>query len=168
MARPSEDDELKEARGTLRADRGGHSVEAAPMKEMYKTPVGLLSRTSKFEYRRVVRALKEAGTDAEVDRSMLVAYCNEMANYLDSSKELAESEEIAAGMEVTAETIAKYKALMANMSFLSKKKDAALKNAVKLAELFGLTPSARGKIKAPKKKKEADPTAEAFGRLLSA
>lgn len=166
MGRLPENEDLKTARGTLRADRQQKEVSFTPLEDMVNTPKGLLSRRAKFEYRRVVKALSADGLAAEADRSLLIAYCNEMASYSNLAKEVAEAEEILAGMQVTADTMAKYKALLLQIDYSGRKRDGALKNAMKLGEMFGLTPSGRGKIKPTKKKDAVDPTAAEFDKLM--
>lgn len=151
MGRDAENDDLKEARGTLRADRRAKTVDFTPMKVMVKTPKGLLTTGARREWTRVVKSLNESGLLAEADKSLLIAYCNEIDNYRRWGREIAEAREL-------------------KLPVPHRQSDCtqALKNAMKLAEMFGLTPSARGKIKAPKKKQTEDPTALEFSKLLSA
>ena len=150
MARPEEDDELKEARGTNRADRQRKIVEITPIPERRYAPKELIDDRAKDEYRRCVKQLSEDGTGADVDESLLVAYCNSIARWFTLSEEVAEIEE--SGQEVS--------------KGVYNQVNNHLKNAVKLAEMFGITPAARGKIKPSKKKKAEDPTAEAFKDLI--
>lgn len=166
MARPEEDEDLKAARGTLRADRKREIVSMEPLHKTVRTPKALLTKRAKVEYSRCLKHLVADGLAAEVDKSLLIAYCNEMANYDNLAKEIAEAEEVLSTTPTDAANITKYKALLAFIDSASRRRDTALKNAMKLGEMFGLTPSARGKIKAPKKRKDADPTAEAFNNLM--
>lgn len=168
MSRHQDDEDLKVARGTKRADRQNNVVSMTPLAEMTKTPKGLLSRRAKFEYGRVTKALSADGLAAEVDRSLLIAYCNEMARYYNLSKEISEAEEILSGTEQNASNLAKIKALTTMIESDGRKRDTALKMSMKLGEMFGLTPAARGKIKVGKKKEKKEGTAEAFDKLMSA
>lgn len=150
MGNHAEDEDLKAARGTVRADRQAKTVVLSPMVDMVKTPKGLLTTRARREWTRVVRALKEGGIAAEADKSLLIAYCNEMANYQRMIQEIAECADLKLPIR----------------RGLQSECTQALKNSMKLGEMFGLTPSARGKIKPSKKKQNVDPTEEEFKNLF--
>ena len=151
MARHGDDEDLKVARGTDSTDRKGNQVAFTPMEKMRKTPVGLLSIRAKREWTRVVRGLIEDGMVAEADRSLLIAYCNETAKYHRLSEDVEAAE-------------------LAKTPFkdIEARADRALKNAMKLGEMFGLTVTGRSKIKPQKAKQKADPqsTGEQFNNLM--
>jgi P27 family predicted phage terminase small subunit len=154
MSRRQDDEDLKDARGTLRSDRDGKGVPFTPLETMRKLPAGLLTRRAKFEYRRVVRVLIEDGLAAEADRSLLVAYCNEIASYHQLARDIAECKEV----KISPPKGSEYNC------------NQALKNAMKLGEMFGLTPAGRSKIKPQKAKQKADPqsTGSQFDELMKA
>lgn len=150
MGNHAENEDLKQARGTIRADRKQKEVVIIPLTEKRYAPKDLIDKRAKVEWERCVSQLLQDGTGAEVDESLLVAYCNSVSRYFTLSREIAEIEE--SGQEVSGIQYNQVNNL--------------LKNSMKLAEMFGLTPAARGKIKAPSKKKVEDPTAEAFNNLM--
>lgn len=151
MARPTEDDELKEARGTNRADRQARVVEITPTPERRYAPKELIDQRAKDEYRICFRQLSDDGGLADVDESLLVIYCNCLSRYLTLSKEIAEAFESGAEPEKQVLTHA----------------ETLLRQSIKLAEMFGFTPLGRGKIKPSKKKKSADETEEQFRKLMA-
>lgn len=153
MSRHADDEELKDARGTTRADRM-KTIEMTPIQERRYAPDDLIDDRAKEEYRRVVKRLSDDGLAADVDESLLISYCNEMARYMRLSREIAEKEEVGADLE---------KGESADCT-------QALKNAMKLGEMFGITPSGRTKIKPGKAKKKStgDSTEDQFEKLRTA
>lgn len=152
MSRHADDEDLKQARGTTRADRA-KTIELTPIQERRYAPDDLTDDRAKEEYRRVVKRLSDDGLAADVDESLLISYCNEMARYMKLSKDIAEKEEVGVDPDK-------------QLTFECSR---ALGNAVKLGEMFGLTPAGRSKIKPGKARKKVseDSTEGQFGKLVA-
>ncbi len=98
------------------------------------------------EWRRVVADLDAEGRLAGVDASMLAAYCTELAMYRRLSQWL----------EIHGHVITLPNGIAAQRPE-AKLADTSLKNAIKLASEFGLTPSARTRTPVePRREEEAD------------
>lgn len=139
MSRHADDEELKHARGTFRNDRVQNRVTFDPLKPKRKTPKGLLTKRAKSEWRRVTQVLIKAGISCEAGRSILVMYCNEVALHEQLTQEIAEARSMKAPFNPLDE----------------KRADLALKNATKIGDMFGFSPTSISRIKPSESKKNS-------------
>lgn len=132
------------ARGTYRKDRrmGGAEVEA-PL-EKPACP-GWLSDEGKAEWRRTVGQLYRLRCVAKIDRAMLAVYCEAWADFVRATclielawRALAEAP---AGSEAAL-------ALALGEHPLAAFRDRAAARFIKIADRFGLSPSARTRVRA--------------------
>ena len=79
----------------------------------------------------------------EVDLSLILAYCNEMATYIECEMKLKEIGRVDTFKNTNGDIV------RTQAKPYVKMKNDALNNAIKLAANFGITPSARANISAP-------------------
>ena len=132
---------IKAMRGTLQPSRTPFN-EIAPAKvTRAPDPPEWLSRDGKRVFRKVAGALHGTGNLATVDLEALGAYANEMGLYieLERSIRLGRLERISAYSTKAGDTIE-------NPSVNHRLAREALREAMKIGVLFGITPSASAKI----------------------
>lgn len=145
--RPPKPSALKKLEGTYRADRAvGNEMMPARL-QFAPTPPSFLSTEAKKEWKSVCQELIDLDMLHRVDLPLLMAYCQEMANYIQAVKALKSE-----GMvkTITREDGSSYSMPSPYISI----KNSALKNAQGIAGQFGFTPSARSKINAASKPKD--------------
>jgi P27 family predicted phage terminase small subunit len=133
---------IKKMRGTLQPSRTPEGGEMVPVKVTRPPdPPEWLSRDGKRVYRKMAGALNGTGNLATIDLEALAAYANEMGLYieLERSIRLGRSERIS-GYSTKAGD------LIENPSVTHRMAREALREAMKIGVLFGITPSARAKI----------------------
>ena len=153
--RPPKPTALKKLEGTYRADRAV-SNEMMPARLLFApTPPSFLSAEAKKEWKSACQELIELDMLHRVDLPLLMAYCQEMANYIHAVKALKKE-----GMvkTISREDGSSYSMPSPYISI----KNSALKNAQSIAGQFGFTPSARSKINAG-----ADPKEDPFEDMLN-
>jgi P27 family predicted phage terminase small subunit len=131
---------LKKLNGTLRKSRVLTDEVQPDLIELYPEPPDILNEEARDEWRLVMPQLVELNIIAKVDMAMFTAYCIECGTYIHAQRVLNEE-----GMITSAANGTLMQHPMNNI------KNAALKNALKIATEFGFTPSSRTSIGAPKK-----------------
>jgi P27 family predicted phage terminase small subunit len=124
---------MKAKLGTFRADR----LRVAAMTEVSRVPPSWLSSLAVEEWQRVWADLEAQGRLASVDTSMLAAYCQELATY----------RRLTVWLEGNGHVVILPNGIAA-LRPEAKLADTALKNSMRLAAEFGLTPSARTRTNA--------------------
>ena len=136
--------EIKKARGTLGKSR--ELENPMSVKKVDGLPVApkWLSEIGKEQFDIVVNQLSVLGMLYEVDLKLIEAYSNSMALHIESEQELRKVGRI----QIYRNDDGDIKhAQITPLQTISKQ---ALESALKIATQFGLTPSARTKISAPK------------------
>lgn len=133
---------IKQMRGTLQPGRTPAGGEMKPVKvKAPPEPPEWLSRDGKRVFRKVAGALNGTGNLATIDLEALAAYANEMGLYIELEREirLARADRINGYHTKTGD-------LIENPSVTHRIAREALREAMKIGVLFGITPSARSKI----------------------
>ena len=136
--------ELKKVRGTLRKSR--ELENQMQVKKIDGLPLApeWLSDIGKNQFNIVSKQLNDLGMLYEVDITLIIAYANSMALHIESEIELRKTGRI---MVYRDENNKPKHAQIVPLQTVSKQ---ALEAALKIGVQFGLTPSARTKINAPK------------------
>tara|TARA_R100000664_G_scaffold15934_1_gene24630 strand:+ start:948 stop:1424 length:477 start_codon:yes stop_codon:yes gene_type:complete len=136
--------EIKKARGTLRKSRELENPMEVKKVEALPVAPKWLSKIGKEQFDIVVNQLSVLGMLYEVDLKLIEAYSNSMALHIESEQELRKVGRI----QIYRNDDGDIKhAQITPLQTISKQ---ALESALKIATQFGLTPSARTKISAPK------------------
>tara|TARA_R100000655_G_scaffold94445_1_gene135865 strand:+ start:81 stop:557 length:477 start_codon:yes stop_codon:yes gene_type:complete len=136
--------EIKKARGTLRKSRELENPMEVKKVEALPVAPKWLSKIGKEQFNIVVNQLSVLGMLYEVDLKLIEAYSNSMALHIESEQELRKVGRI----QIYRNDDGDIKhAQITPLQTISKQ---ALESALKIATQFGLTPSARTKISAPK------------------
>ncbi|MBO9612535.1 MAG: phage terminase small subunit P27 family [Dyadobacter sp.] len=154
--RPRKPTAQKKLEGTARKDRANtneimpSTIEHPPSAPKY------LSAAAKKEWKMACTELIKMGILANTDLALLSAYCNEMGSYIEACDVIRKE-----GMIMTFERGdgGTYSQQHPAVGI----KNAALSNALKIANQFGFTPAARARIEAPEKGE--DPLMAAMKKL---
>jgi P27 family predicted phage terminase small subunit len=138
----------KKLEGTYRKDRAAGGNELAPPPAVPVCPKWLKG-AAKIEWDRVVPQLAEAGVLTGLDGGQLERYCDAYGNWL------------AARADVTKRGVTLKTQFGPQNNPSVKRAFDERKEADRLAQELGLSPSARSRVKVPEKAPAADPT-EAF------
>ncbi len=134
---------LKEMMGTARADRlVDNEMTADLVLQLPKAPE-FLSEIGTKEWYKITSQLFNLKMLHEVDLSLILAYCNEMATYIECEMKLKEIGRVDTFKNTNGDIV------RTQAKPYVKMKNDALNNALKLAANFGITPSARANISAP-------------------
>ncbi len=134
---------LKEMQGTARADRLVENEMTADLVLQLPEPPELLSEIGVVEWYKITSQLFNLKMLHNVDLSLILAYCNEMATYIECETELKKSGRVDVFKNTNGDIV------RSQAKPFVKMKNDALNNALKLAANFGITPSARANISAP-------------------
>ena len=134
---------LKEMQGTARADRLVENEMTADLVLQLPEPPELLSEIGVVEWYKITSQLFNLKMLHHVDLSLILAYCNEMATYIECETELKKSGRVDTFKNTNGDIV------RTQAKPFVKMKNDALNNALKLASNFGITPSARANISAP-------------------
>lgn len=143
---------LKIQKGTYRKDR-----DVDPKKAMYvegvtaPEPPGILDDVGKKEWIRVCGELNKLGLLAELDISLLTAYCLEISTYFECKEIIKQKTYIYVIKDDKGKT--KYIQQIPHVSIGNK----ALTNAMQLASNFFIMPASRTKISINTKDKDENP-----------
>ena len=145
---------LKDAQGTLRADRI-NLREPKPTKKLGEPP-GHLSEVAVEEWRRIEGSLKGAGIATALDAAALGAYCQAYSRWVSAEQALEKMKNDAGGLLV--------KTTNGNMiqNPIVGVANKAMSDMVRYAAEFGMTPSSRSRISA-----EEDDTEDPAGEFLN-
>ena len=135
---------IKEMQGTLEKSRVLENEMQVDLVSQLPDAPDLLSTIGAEEWYKVTSQLYNLNMLHNVDLNLILAYCNEMALYIETEMMLREKGRI----QVFKNSDGTIKHAQA-VPYQKIAKD-ALNTALKLATQFGLTPSARTKISAPK------------------
>ena len=149
---------LKVIAGTDRADR--RNDQEPRFNPEIPTPPTFLSDPAKVEWGRVCDALYQAGILSKTDRAALAAYCQAYGRWQQAEEALAKMAERDA---VTKGMMIKTTNGNAVQNPLVGTANKAMADMVRYAAEFGMTPSARTRIKAEGRDDETDPAAKFFG-----
>lgn len=149
---------LKVVAGTDRADR--RNDQEPRFNPEIPTPPPFLSDEAKVEWGRVCDVLFQAGVLAKTDRAALGAYCQAYGRWQQAEAALSL---MAARDNVTRGLMIKTTNGNAVQNPLVGTANKAMADMVRFAAEFGMTPSARSRIKAEERGKENDPAARFFG-----
>ena len=137
--------EIKKARGTLRKCRElENTMEVAKVNALPAAPKWL-SKIGKEQFNIVVNQLNNLGMLYEVDLKLIESYANAMALHIESEQQLRKVGRIQVYRDNETGDIKHSQ--ITPLQTISKQ---ALESALKIATQFGLTPSSRTKISAPK------------------
>lgn len=125
---------ILQMRGSWRAKEVGEEPKPQPGSP---SPPSWLSREARAEWKRIVPALQSIGLLCTVDRAALAILCQSWADYREADRKLKEE-----GLVVKTKTASRPNPLLAV-------RDQAFHQWAKLAAQFGLSPSARARLKAP-------------------
>ena len=140
--------ELKKARGTLRKSRELDTpMEVDKISKLPSTPKWL-SEIGKEQFELVVKQLNDLDMLYKVDLKLIEAYANSIALHIEAEQSLRTHGRIMVYKDD--EGNPKHSQIVP-MQTISKQ---SLESALKIAQNFGLTPSARTKISAPVKSLE--------------
>jgi P27 family predicted phage terminase small subunit len=139
--RPPKPIALHEAQGTFRKDRHSKKVDFG---DADLSPPPFLVGLEKKEWQRVAPILAASGLLRDADRSMLAAYCEAFAEFVEAKKRLKKSGH-------TFETDKGYCCVSPWVAV----KNSAAERMGKFAAQFGLSPSSRARVPAPEAKPEA-------------
>ncbi|ABN75759.1 phage terminase small subunit P27 family [Cereibacter sphaeroides] len=149
---------LKVIAGTDRADRR-NDKEPKPKAVRLAAPA-FLSEPARGEWARVVEDLYALGILSNVDRAALAAYCQAYGRWVQAEEALsrmAERDQVTRGLMIkTSNGNAIQNPLVGSAN-------TAMRDMVKFAAEFGMTPSARSRVKADDGGKGEDPAARFFG-----
>lgn len=134
---------LKEMQGTARADRLVENEMTADLVLQLPEPPELLSEIGVVEWYKITSQLFNLKMLHNVDLSLILAYCNEMATYIECEIKLKETGRVDVFKNTNGDIV------RSQAKPFVKMKNDALNNALKLAANFGITPSARANISAP-------------------
>ncbi len=149
---------LKVIAGTDRADR--RNDQEPKFNPEIPSPPAFLSDEAKVEWGRVCDALYHAGILAKTDRAVLAAYCQAFGRWQQAEEALtkmAERDQVTRGIMIkTTNGNAVQNPLVGTAN-------KAMADMVRYAAEFGMTPSARSRIKAEGRNDRQDPAAQYFG-----
>jgi|TARA_B100001939_G_C16775064_1_gene544386 P27 family predicted phage terminase small subunit len=134
---------LKEMMGTARADRLVDNEMTADLVLQLPEAPEFLSEIGTKEWYKITSQLFNLKMLHEVDLSLILAYCNEMATYIECEMKLKEIGRVDTFKNTNGDIV------RTQAKPYVKMKNDALNNALKLAANFGITPSARANISAP-------------------
>jgi P27 family predicted phage terminase small subunit len=134
---------LKEMMGTARADRLVDNEMTADLVLQLPEAPEFLSEIGTKEWYKITSQLFNLKMLHEVDLSLILAYCNEMATYIECEIKLKEIGRVDTFKNTNGDIV------RTQAKPYVKMKNDALNNALKLAANFGITPSARANISAP-------------------
>jgi P27 family predicted phage terminase small subunit len=134
---------LKEMMGTARADRLVDNEMTADLVLQLPEAPEFLSEIGTKEWYKITSQLFNLKMLHEVDLSLILAYCNEMATYIECEMKLKEIGRVDTFKNTNGDIV------RTQAKPYVKMKNDALNNAIKLAANFGITPSARANISAP-------------------
>ena len=134
---------LKEMMGTARADRLVDNEMTADLVLKLPEAPEFLSEIGTKEWYKITSQLFNLKMLHEVDLSLILAYCNEMATYIECEMKLKEIGRVDTFKNTNGDIV------RTQAKPYVKMKNDALNNALKLAANFGITPSARANISAP-------------------
>lgn len=134
---------LKEMMGTARADRLVNNEMTADLVLQLPEAPEFLSEIGTKEWYKITSQLFNLKMLHEVDLSLILAYCNEMATYIECEMKLKEIGRVDTFKNTNGDIV------RTQAKPYVKMKNDALNNALKLAANFGITPSARANISAP-------------------
>jgi P27 family predicted phage terminase small subunit len=134
---------LKEMMGTARADRLVDNEMTADLVLQLPEAPEFLSEIGTKEWYKITSQLFNLKMLHEVDLSLILAYCNEMATYIECEMKLKEIGRVDTFKNTNGDIV------RTQAKPYVKMKNDALNNALKLASNFGITPSARANISAP-------------------
>lgn len=131
--------EIKIQHGTFRADQSlPDEIKIAPVSELPQPPEYMIGNDYAIkQWVLTTTELHKIGILVGIDLELLAIYCIEMATYIECKK-------LSKPLVIKARS--GYQMPNPNISIGNK----ALGNALKIAPLFGITPSARTRIAAPK------------------
>jgi P27 family predicted phage terminase small subunit len=139
---------LKKIKGTLRKDRTLPNEMQPETISLYPPAPVFLGDAATKEWELIIPQIVDLGILAKVDMAMITAYCIEWGTYIEAERQLQDEGRMTHAANGT---------VMQHP--LNNLKNAALKQAIKLATEFGFTPSSRTSIGAPQKEKK-DPFEE--------
>lgn len=134
---------LKEMMGTARADRLVDNEMTADLVLQLPEAPEFLSEIGTKEWYKITSQLFNLKMLHEVDLSLILAYCNEMATYIECEMKLKKIGRVDTFKNTNGDIV------RTQAKPYVKMKNDALNNALKLAANFGITPSARANISAP-------------------
>lgn len=134
-------------------------AEPQPATAAPPQPPTELYADAKAEWRRVARRLHELGLLTGVDRAALAAYCQAWGRWRQAERALAE---MARHDPVTGALMIKTKDGNAIQNPLVGVANKAMADMVRYAGEFGMTPSARSRIRGEPAQDTADPAAKYF------
>lgn len=134
---------LKEMMKTARADRLVDNEMTADLVLKLPEAPEFLSEIGTKEWYKITSQLFNLKMLHEVDLSLILAYCNEMATYIECEMKLKEIGRVDTFKNTNGDIV------RTQAKPYVKMKNDALNNALKLAANFGITPSARANISAP-------------------
>lgn len=149
---------LKVIAGTDRADR--RNDQEPRLDPEIPDPPPFLSDEAKVEWGRVCDALYSAGILTKTDRAALAAYCQAFGRWQQAEEALAK---MAERDGVTKGIMIKTTNGNVVQNPLVGTANKAMADMVRIAAEFGMTPSARSRIKAEGRDDKADPAAQYFG-----
>jgi P27 family predicted phage terminase small subunit len=135
---------IKEAQGTLRKHREVENEMSVDICNSLPETPGWLSELGKQEWGKITKQLYELEMLHVVDLKLIEAYCNEMSTYLECEQELRKEGRIDIFKNIDGSI------RVTKIKPLQKIAKESLNAAIKLATQFGITPSARSSINAPK------------------
>lgn len=145
MGRIAKHREIKRLSGTLRADTGNDLQPIYPIVRKGETPA-FLNDIAKEEYNRLVGLLSQQNVLQDTDLMLLTIYCNELSVYWESIRKMGDESTTIGGSP--GKTAIKAEYTVSTM---------ALRNIIKIAEKFGLTPADRPRIYISEKPEDGDP-----------
>lgn len=134
---------IKDMQGTSVPSRILENEMEASLINKLPEPPEWLSNTGKKEWIKVTNQLFNLQMLADVDLTLIEAYCNEISIYIEAEKELRK------GSRIDEFKSSEGNILRRQANPLVKMKNDSLANSLKLAAQFGLTPVARASISAP-------------------
>jgi|TARA_Y100000310_G_scaffold181632_1_gene181603 P27 family predicted phage terminase small subunit len=134
----------KKLEGTYRKDRAPKNEMQPSEANTIDKPVGLINEFADNIWLKVTGELSSLNMLMEVDKEMLMAYCNEMGIYFDCCEKTKATGSYTQDNKANGEIISNF----------MKIGNTALANAIKLSDKFGFNPAARTKIEMPEKTKK--------------
>lgn len=153
MARPKKLLEQQKTRRTSEVQEELKDAEEQlhQLTPLQKTPPEYLDSTAKKEYKRITKLLQELPI-ADLDLSLVVAYCQTYSNYIYATQRINEE-----GMVIETERGTKLS------SYYTAQRDST-DRLISLSNKLGLNIDARMKVITPKKE---DKTKDEFGEMLN-